>query len=62
VQYWQVDDVRAAYERLRSLGATTLEPPTERGDQGWVTAIVADPFGNVVGLMYSPHYLAGLGG
>nr|WP_300150999.1 VOC family protein [Propionicimonas sp.] len=57
VMYWHVDDVAAAAERLASLGATVLEPPTERGDQGWVTAVVADPFGNVLGLMYSPHYL-----
>ncbi|MCA0294443.1 MAG: VOC family protein [Actinobacteria bacterium] len=57
VMYWHVDDVAAAVERLVSLGATVLEPATERGDQGWVTAVVADPFGNLLGLMYSPHYL-----
>ena len=57
VMYWHVDDVPATVARLVELGATQLEPPTERGDQGWVTATVADPFGNVLGLMYSPHYL-----
>jgi predicted enzyme related to lactoylglutathione lyase len=62
VMYWHVDDVAAAVERLTGLGATVLEPPTQRGDQGWVTASVADPFGNVVGLMYSPHYLEVLDG
>lgn len=57
VMYWHVDDVPAAVERLTGLGAMVLEPVTPRGDEGWVTASVADPFGNVVGLMYSPHYL-----
>lgn len=55
--YWHVDDVPSAVERLLELGATLLEPPTPRGDEGWVTASVADPFGNILGLMYSPHYL-----
>src|SRR5690606_30669333 len=55
--YWHVDDVPSAVERLLDLGATLLEPPTPR-EEGWVTASVADPFGNVLGLMYSPHYLA----
>lgn len=61
VMYWHVDDVPAAVERLASLGATVLEPPTPRGDLGWITAVVADPFGNLVGLMYSPHFLEVLG-
>lgn len=43
------------------LGATQLEPPTARGTEGWVTASIADPFGKVLGLMYSPHYLELLG-
>ena len=57
VMYWQVDDVPSAVERVLSLGGTELEPTTVRGEAGWVTAMVADPFGNVVGLMHSPHYL-----
>jgi predicted enzyme related to lactoylglutathione lyase len=57
VMHWHVDDVAEAHARLLSLGATSLEPPTPRGDQGWVTASVIDPFGNIIGLMYSPHYL-----
>ena len=61
VMYWQVDDVPAAVERVLSLGGTELEPTTVRGEAGWVTATVADPFGNVIGLMHSPHYLEVLG-
>lgn len=31
---------------------------TPRGDEGWSTAaMIADPFGNVLGLMFGPHYL-----
>lgn len=54
--YWAVDDVRAAYERLLSLGARSHEEVTDRGP-GFVTASVIDPFGNVLGVMYNQHYL-----
>jgi predicted enzyme related to lactoylglutathione lyase len=57
VAYWHVADVRATYAELLHLGATPYEEPTERGDGGWITAAVVDPFGNVLGLMHSPHYL-----
>ena len=43
-------------ERLLSLGAKEYEPVTERG-AGFVTASVVDPFGNMLGVMYNPHYL-----
>lgn len=33
------------------------EPITRRGE-GFVTASVVDPFGNVFGIMHNPHYLA----
>ncbi|SEL86760.1 VOC family protein [Nonomuraea pusilla] len=56
VVYWHVDDVRAAHERLLELGAEEHEPPTDRGP-GFVTASVADPFGNVLGVMFNAHYL-----
>lgn len=55
--YWAVDDVRAAFERLVSLGATVHDEPTERGP-GFVTASVVDPFGNILGVMYNQHYLS----
>lgn len=57
VTYWHVDDVYAAVERLVEFGATEIEPPTARSEE-WITAYVADPFGNILGLMHSPHYLA----
>jgi predicted enzyme related to lactoylglutathione lyase len=61
ILYWHVDDVAAAFERLLSRGAREYEPVTRRGDAGFVTASVVDPFGNVLGVMYNPHYLEVLG-
>lgn len=61
VLYWHVDDVRAAVEKLLSMGAKEYLPITERGTAGFVTAAVVDPFGNVLGVMYNPHYLEVLG-
>jgi hypothetical protein len=34
---------------------------TKRGDSGFVTASVIDPFGNILGIMYNPHYVQVLG-
>ncbi len=61
VLYWHVDDVEATFERLKALGAIEYEPITRRGDAGFVTASVIDPFGNVLGIMYNPHYVQVLG-
>jgi predicted enzyme related to lactoylglutathione lyase len=60
VVYWHVDDVAATLDRLVSLGAGQLEAVTERGP-GFGTASVADPFGNVLGIMDNRHYLDILG-
>jgi predicted enzyme related to lactoylglutathione lyase len=57
VMYWHVDDLGATVERLLSMGAKEYQPITPRGDAGFVTAAVVDPFGNVLGVMYNPHYL-----
>ncbi|MFC0447229.1 VOC family protein [Rhodococcus jostii] len=54
--YWHVDDLGASVERLLSLGATLHAKPVERG-AGFVTAAVADPFGNILGVMFNQHYL-----
>lgn len=49
------DDVRSELDRLTSLGATEYDPVIERGE-GWFTASVVDPFGNLIGLIQSPHW------
>lgn len=53
---WHVDDLPGTLERLLSMGAQQHEPITDR-TEGFVTASVVDPFGNILGIMYNPHYL-----
>jgi predicted enzyme related to lactoylglutathione lyase len=60
IVYWHVDDVEAVLARLRAIGAKPHQPPRDFG-QGFVGASVIDPFGNILGIMYNPHYLAVLG-
>ena len=60
VVYWNVDDVPAAYDRLRSLGAKPHEVPRDFGE-GFIGASVIDPFGNILGLLYNPHHLEAAG-
>jgi predicted enzyme related to lactoylglutathione lyase len=55
VAYWHVDDVAAAFDRLISMGAKPLQPPTELS-RGFVIASVVDPFGNVLGLRFDPQF------
>ena len=56
VLYWHVDDIQKAMDRLLAMGAKEYEPITKRGE-GFTTASVIDPFGNVLGIMYNAHYL-----
>jgi len=60
VVYWHVDNVNVTLERLLSMGAKQLEALQDRGE-GFITASVVDPFGNILGIMYNPHYLEVLG-
>ena len=53
---WHVDDIEAAFERRKAMGAKEYDPITKRGD-GFITASVIDPFGNILGIMYNPHYV-----
>ncbi|WP_144720056.1 VOC family protein [Agrococcus jejuensis] len=52
-----VDDVAASLAALVERGAAVFEPLIDRGG-GFVTASIVDPFGNVLGLMRSPHWAA----
>ena len=56
VVYWHVEDVNAVLAKAVALGARQLEAPQDRG-HGFITATVVDPFGNILGIMYNPHYL-----
>lgn len=56
VLFWHVDDIEGMLEKVKSMGAKEYEPITKR-EAGFITASVTDPFGNILGLMYNPHYL-----
>ena len=55
VTYWGVQDIDAAFARLLEMGAATHFPVTEVGE-GIKLADVIDPFGNIVGIIYNPHF------
>jgi predicted enzyme related to lactoylglutathione lyase len=57
ITYWHVDDLQATFDKLISMGATIYQPIIPRGNNGFVTASVVDPFGNLLGIMTNPHYL-----
>lgn len=60
IMHWAVDDLEGTVARLIELGAVEYLPIQVRGD-GFVTASVIDPFGNVLGVMTNVHYLEMLG-
>ncbi len=55
VAYWGVADIIAAVSRFESAGATIKVRPHEVGE-GIKVATVADPFGNLIGLIENPHF------
>lgn len=59
IVHWHVDDLQETLDRLLALGATLFLPITDhsQGKGTFVTASVADPFGNVLGIMRNAHYL-----
>lgn len=61
VLLWHVDNIEATFELLLAMGAKEYDPITKRGETGFITASVVDPFGNILGIMYNPHYVEILG-
>lgn len=57
VMYWHVDDIEVTIKNLKALSAEEYEPLIHRGETGFITASFIDPFGNILGIMYNPHYL-----
>jgi predicted enzyme related to lactoylglutathione lyase len=55
VGYWGVEDITAAFQRMGELGAGTVSPIQEVGDN-IKTAVLVDPFGNTVGIIENPHF------
>ncbi len=56
IAYWGVNDVQEIFQNLISCGATTYEEPTEVGG-GIIVAAVKDPWDNVFGIIFNPHFL-----
>jgi catechol 2,3-dioxygenase-like lactoylglutathione lyase family enzyme len=57
IVHWRVDDFEATFARLKAMGAEEYTPATAHGP--FVTAVVVDPFGNLLGLQgraATPHY------
>jgi lactoylglutathione lyase len=54
IGYWQVADIDAEYTRILDLGGVDTEKPHDVGD-GIKVAQIADPFGNIIGLIFNPH-------
>ncbi len=50
-----VDNMYTATKRMIELRADEFDPVTERGE-GWWSASLVDPFGNLIGLIQSPHW------
>ena len=55
--YWGVEDIEAVYKHLIDNGATAHEAPHNVGDDIMV-AMVKDPWGNIVGIIYNPSFKA----
>lgn len=55
VAYWGVQDIDAAFARMRALGAGERVAVQDVGD-GIRTAVLTDPFGNAIGIIENPHF------
>ena len=55
VAYWGVPKIEDAITHLAQCGAVTRSEPMDVGE-GIKVASVADPWGNVIGLIENPHF------
>ena len=55
ITYWGVEDIKTALQHMLDLGAAKNDEPMEVGG-GVVVASVKDPWGNIIGLIYNPHF------
>ena len=55
IAYWGVPDADIAYRRLIEAGATENEPIDDVGGDIRIGSVL-DPFGNVLGVIYNPHF------
>lgn len=57
VAYWGVPNADQAFAHFQTAGATVRSAVHDVGD-GIRVASVADPFGNIIGLIENPHFSA----
>jgi len=55
IGYWRVEQIDDAVRHFGALGASTILPVQDVGE-GIKVAVLADPFGNQVGLIENPHF------
>lgn len=55
VAYWGVNNVDEQFNRFIASGAIVHENPQDVGG-GIIVASVTDPWGNIIGLIYNPHF------
>jgi predicted enzyme related to lactoylglutathione lyase len=53
VAYWHVSDIEAKLTEVTAAGATVKDPPRDVGN-GRLVATIADPDGNILGLLQDP--------
>jgi len=57
IAYWGVDDIDTEHTRIIALGAKEHSKVMDVGDGIKVSSVI-DPFGNIFGLIYNPHFKA----
>ena len=55
VALWGVEDINEAYQHFLECGANSFEEPRNVGGE-LVVALVKDPWGNIIGLIYNPAF------
>jgi predicted enzyme related to lactoylglutathione lyase len=55
VAYWRVAAIEPAVQQFVAAGASVVVAPQDVGD-GIKVATLADPFGNLIGLIENPHF------
>ncbi|HXJ67326.1 MAG TPA: VOC family protein [Verrucomicrobiae bacterium] len=55
IVYWGVENGDAAWKRVTQAGAKPLDAMKDVGD-GIRVGVVADPYGNAIGLIENPHF------
>lgn len=55
ITYWGVENIEQQYQYFIDSGASSHQKPNNVGGE-IVVAEVKDPWGNIIGLIYNPHF------